>query len=78
MSALVNGLLNRSLGSCSRGCTTRDRLHWWGAGIGDAGCARLGERLDGGELQLANLLLGGNGLGDACMRTGWLPLPQTP
>lgn len=55
-------------GACSRGCTTSTKLHWWGARIGDVGCAELAARLSARTHNLTNLLLGSNGIGDACMR----------
>lgn len=59
-------------GDCTRGCTTRGKLHWWGKGLGDAECTALasylttthGELHNGGRVQ--NLLLGSNDLGDEC------------
>ena len=48
----------------------RHQLRWWGAGIGDTGCASLGERLEAdGSWTLTTILLGTNELGDGCMRT---------
>ena len=34
---------SRSIGSCSRGCTSHGKLHWWGVKLGDAGCRAFGE-----------------------------------
>jgi hypothetical protein len=73
--AKVRRLLSNSFGSCSRGCTTIDKLHWWGASIGNAGCEELSTQLvsaskpyDGKPARMVkNLLLGGNMVGDACM-----------
>lgn len=63
------------LGHCMRGCTTLDKLHWWGKGIGDDGCeylasqlARNATRVGSTETPLQNLLLGGNNVGDRCMK----------
>ena len=56
-------------GSCSRGCTTQDKLHWWGKGLGDDECVALAARLqEPGRPRLKNLLLGSNGVGDRCVR----------
>ena len=63
----VLSLLNQGGGACTRGCTTADKLHWWGANIGDAGCRVLGEQIIERKLTLSNLLLGGNNLGDECI-----------
>ena len=55
-------------GTCSRGCTAPDKVHWWGANIGDDGCMIFaGLAAEDGRTNLSNLLLGGNGLGDRCM-----------
>ena len=74
-SALAQFNRTETQGSCSRGCTAPDRLHWWGVRIGDEGCRVLGglveqraksssrEAKDG----LSNLLLGRNEIGDACI-----------
>ena len=64
-------------GSCTRGCTSKDRLHWWGARIGDAGCGMVADIVrrrsqsssEAAHIKLSNLLLGQNDLGDACMHT---------
>ena len=56
-----------SSGSCTRGCTTSDKLHWWGAQIGDRGCQELGNVIVARKMNLSNLLLGSNNIGDACM-----------
>jgi hypothetical protein len=60
-------------GECTRGCTTRGKLHWWGKGLGDPECAALAASLTAnhGQLRAAggrvqNLLLGSNDLGDDC------------
>ena len=67
--ARVASLLAAAGGSCSRGCTTQDKLHWWGKGLGDDECVALAERLqEPGRPRLKNLLLGSNGVGDRCMR----------
>ena len=66
----VASMLASAGGSCSRGCTTPDKLHWWGRRIGDAGCATLVTLLNttsDRKTPLQNLLLGGNDVGDACM-----------
>ena len=66
----VASMLANAGGSCSRGCTTSDKLHWWGRRIGDAGCATLATLLNttsDRKTPLQNLLLGGNDVGDACM-----------
>ena len=67
---------SKSDGQCTRGCTLSDKIHWWGAGIGDAGCRAFGRILEaksgtskrtGPVAALHNLLLGRNELGDGCM-----------
>ena len=66
----VLAMLAAAGGSCSRGCTTPNKLHWWGRGIGDEGCVTLASALANETSRgppLENLLLGGNLLGDACM-----------
>ena len=64
----VTSLLEAAGGSCSRGCTTQDKLHWWGKGLGDDECVALAERLrEPGRPRLKNLLLGSNYVGDRCI-----------
>ena len=66
----VLAMLAAAGGSCSRGCTTPNKLHWWGRGIGDDGCGTLASILANETSRrppLENLLLGGNLLGDACL-----------
>ena len=66
----VHSMLKRATGDCTRGCTTTEKLHWWGAGIGDAGCNALATHLAAApptKQSVKNVLLGGNGVGDACM-----------
>ena len=67
---------SKSDGQCTRGCTLSDKIHWWGAGIGDAGCRAFGRILEakagtskrsGPVAALHNLLLGRNELGDDCI-----------
>ena len=62
-------------GDCTRGCTTTDKLHWWGRGLGDSECLALMSLLTASEGRLRrdtqsrriqNLLLGSNDLGDQC------------
>ena len=66
----VQALLNKTGGSCTRVCTASDKLHWWGARIGDAGCATLAERiLANPNWTLSNLLLGTNDLTDGCVQS---------
>ena len=70
--ALARFNASSSVGSCSRGCTAPDRLHWWGVPIGDAGCSLLGEMIEAQPKErkpLSNLLIGQSGVGDACMGT---------
>ena len=67
---------SRSVGSCSRGCTSRTKLHWWGVQLGDPGCRAFGELVEQQQQQqqqqqadrLTNLLLGSTGVGDGCMQ----------
>lgn len=69
--ALAKFNSSESVGSCSRGCTAPDRLHWWGLKIGDDGCAQLANMIETqpNRPSLTNLLLGQNDIGDACMVT---------
>ena len=64
----ITTMLAAAGGSCSRGCTTQDKLHWWGKGLGDDDCIALAERLrEPGRPRLKNLLLGSNKVGDRCI-----------
>jgi hypothetical protein len=64
----ITSLLAAAGGSCSRGCTTQDKLHWWGKGLGDDECVALAERLqEPGRPRLKHLLLGSNHVGDRCI-----------
>jgi len=64
----ITSLLAAAGGSCSRGCTTQDKLHWWGKGLGDDECVALAERLqEPGRPRLKHLLLGSNYVGDRCI-----------
>ena len=66
--ARITSLLAAAGGSCSRGCTTQDKLHWWGKGLGDDECVALAEQLqEPGRPRLKNLLLGTNYVGDRCI-----------
>ena len=67
--AKIASLLSAAGGSCSRGCTTAEKLHWWGKGIDDSDCAALAAALAGSKepAKLKNLLLGSNSIGDACV-----------
>jgi hypothetical protein len=66
-SAHVARLLDQHGGSCSRGCTTIDKLHWWGMQLGDDGCRALSEQIIARRLNLSNLLLGHSSVGDECI-----------
>ena len=72
-SALAQFNRTETQGSCSRGCTAPNRLHWWGVRIGDEGCRVLGSLVEqrsreaSGSNGLSNLLLGRNEVGDACI-----------
>lgn len=63
----VTEMLSKAGGSCMKGCTTPDKLHWWGKMIGEAGCEELAIALSNQSTRLANLLIGGNDVGDRCM-----------
>ncbi|KAL1518926.1 hypothetical protein AB1Y20_003198 [Prymnesium parvum] len=64
--AKVNELLAQETGNCMRRCTTFEKLHWWGASIGDAGCVELFRKLVSKQQHVVNLLLGSNFLGPEC------------
>ena len=62
------GQLMSVSGSCTRGCSSGEKLHWWGKGITDSECLQLVALLgsqSGHELK--NLLLGSNTIGDGCL-----------
>ncbi|EOD15333.1 hypothetical protein EMIHUDRAFT_243800 [Emiliania huxleyi CCMP1516] len=62
-------LLGKAGGSCARGCTSGEKLHWWGKGVTDEDCLSLAKALSAQSgRELKNLLLGTNSVGDACVR----------
>eukprot|EP00965_Chrysotila_dentata_P011497 376093-Pleurochrysis_carterae.AAC.4 len=69
----VSRLLAAPEAPCSRLCTAPGKIHWWGAGLGDAGCEVIARTLEGPKYvrsheALKNVLLGGNFLGPVCMQ----------